>query len=152
MNQDFLIRGVLVVFSLALLCFVIWVIRLFWTALSSRHWPLAQGRVISMEMDVTHLENEDLYTPRLTYRYRVDGKDYEGRRIDLTSQRKFYTQSAANAALEDYRQDRAVAVYYNPNRPTDSLLKPGVSMATWVITGLIIILLFLLVSIQLVSV
>jgi hypothetical protein len=152
MNQDFLIGSVLVLLSLAVLGFVIRALRLFWTALSSRSWPTVQGRIVSMKMDVTRIQFGELYTPGLTYRYRVDGKDYEGNRIDLTSQRKFSTQSGANAVLEDYRPDGAVAVYYNPIRPTDSLLKPGVSTATWMITGLIVLLLSLFLSIQLVSV
>ena len=102
-----------------------------------------------MNMDVTHTENEELYTPRITYRYRVDGEEYEGSRIDLTTQRMYFTQSGANAVLEPYRPDGAVVVYYNPDRPADSLLKPGVSMATWMITALVIVLLILLASIPL---
>ena len=105
-----------------------------------------------MNMDVTRLQYEYLYTPRLTYRYQVNGKEYEGSRIDLTSQRKFYTQQAANAVLLEFDPDGAVPVYYNPKRPAESLLKPGVSSATWVISALIIVLLIVVVSIQMVFV
>jgi hypothetical protein len=146
-SYDFLSGLILAVLSLAALWLVVRVFRLYRTALSSRHWPVAQGRIIALEMDVRQLVREKLYVPRVTYCYRVSGTDYQGRRIDLTSQRKFYSQSAANAVLEDYRSDGVVAVYYNPARPADSLLKPGVTTATWMITGLVAMLLILFVSI-----
>ena len=40
-----------------------------------------------------------------------------------------------------YPVDGPITVYYNPRRPADSLLKPGVSAATWVITILVLALL-----------
>ena len=103
-----------------------------------------------MDMDVTRLQNEDLYTPRLTYRYRVGSRDYEGTRIDLNRQRSFYRQSSANAVLEPYNPEREVTVYYNPDRPADALLRPGVSTATWVISALVVVLLIVLAAIVLV--
>jgi hypothetical protein len=114
------------------------------TAIASRNWPTVKGRVVSMEMDVTQLQYEEMYTPRLVYRYRVGGQDYESSRIDLARQRRFFTQASANAVLAPYRPDGEVTVYYNPGRPSDALLQPGGSVASWLVMGLVVALLLLL--------
>jgi hypothetical protein len=108
-----------------------------------------EGRIASLDMEVQQLEREVLYIPKLRYRYQVAGKEYEGSRIDLTSQRKFYRQGAANAVLLEYDPDGPVKVYYNPRRPAESLLKPGVSAATWMVAGLVVLLLALLAAVGL---
>jgi Protein of unknown function (DUF3592) len=136
-----------VILVFALVAFALAVMGGFWTALASTSWPTVQGEIVSLDMGIDNTTRGPRYTPKVRYRYRVAGKDYESSRIDMTSQRKFYSQAAADAVLLAYRINGPVAVHYDPRRPEKSLLKPGVSSATWVITVLVIVLLALLATV-----
>lgn len=134
---------------LALLGFALAVVRRFWAAYASKRWPTVQGEIVSIDMGIKHTVRELLYVPKVRYRYTVDGKDYENSRIDVTSQRMFYSQSAASAVLMAYRVNGPVTVHYNPRRPKQSLLNPGISVASWIVTGLVIVLLALIATVGL---
>lgn len=116
-------------------------LRGFWIALASRRWPVTRGRVVSVEVQVKQAESDELYQPRVRYEYVVGGKSYVNDVIDLHSARWFYRQHVADERAAEYEPGREVLVRYNPRKPQVSLLKPGVSAASWVVAVLVVALL-----------
>jgi hypothetical protein len=110
-------------------------------ALASRKWPATTGTVVSIDMLVEQTVREPLYVPKIRYRYCVNGVQYEGDALKDAPQRKFYSESAANALLHDYPVDSSITVFYDPQRPGDSLLVPGVRPTAWAIATLVVVLL-----------
>lgn len=137
---DFLIHLLPPALLVGGLAFLGWAFLRWRTALASRRWPVVPGEVVQYEVDVRQLDTGSLYTPGLVYRYEVGGRRYEGTRIDFFSQRSFQSQSAADAVLAPYRRG-ALTVHFNPERPAESVLVPGVSAATWVVAALVVLLL-----------
>jgi hypothetical protein len=69
------------------------------------------------------------YEPRVTYEYAVDGYPRVGRRLRMGS----LATSEADAAriAGDYPVGSAVTVHYNPRRPVDAVLEPGLDKANF---------------------
>jgi hypothetical protein len=59
---------------------------------------------------------------RPVYRYRVNGRSYEGRRIMFGPETRYAKEAEAERALDDYK-DPTLTVHYDPRRPQDSVLK-----------------------------
>ena len=104
------------------------------TASDSRTWPHAQGTMLvsEVEMDVSTSprgpgrtsSTSTSYTPRVEYRYEVDGKSHKGTRFELL-ERGEGTRAEVAAKLEKFAEGSQVTVYYDPGDPAKSVLKPG---------------------------
>ena len=119
---------------------------LIYIARISRAWPTAPGRVVSVLIETRRgSDGARSFRPTVDYRYQVKGVDYEGSRIDLTYDlwmARYYacftTQGAARV-LDGYVPGCPVAVYYKPNHPEYSLLKPGASWSLYIVGGTMIL-------------
>ena len=74
-------------------------------------WPVATGSISETTVNRGLLFSGESY---LTYRYRVDGREYTGHRI-----------SFGGGSAADYRQGQELSVYYNPSNFSELLLEPG---------------------------
>ena len=100
-------------------------------AKASRHWPTVAGELIQadlrrVEVEVTIRDHASALVTDFRYRYRVKGQDFEGRRVtfsDLVNKRK----GSLERLLDEYRKQKSIRVYYNPENPGESVLKPGTS-------------------------
>ena len=104
------------------------------TASNSRTWPQAQGTMLVSAVDRKTSTARDgpgrtsststSYMPRVEYRYEVDGEAHTGTRLELL-ERGEGTRAKVAAKLEKFPQGAKVAVYYDPDDPAQSVLKPG---------------------------
>jgi hypothetical protein len=117
--------------------------------LSSRNWPTAEGRITFSSMDVRQSSDEDgtstTYGAAVVYSYNVFGQEFQGARRTFTDVR---TSSAKRTQriLERYPQGSSVTVYYHPEKPSLSVLEPGVGWFSYV--GAIFVLGLLVVGIR----
>jgi hypothetical protein len=109
-----------VVFSLAM-------ISIFKSVLS-KSWTTTIGKVIKSEI-YTSRDNDAnaMYRPDIAFEYIVNGEKY-------MSDRLYYgvkIMSSGNwinsrKLLEKYPVDKEIIVYYDPDRPIDSVIEPGI--------------------------
>jgi hypothetical protein len=91
-------------------------------AMARLDWPSTEGKVV--ETMVTRA-NE----PMITYRYDVDGAEYEAKSnmhapgFGLTNSRL----ETAHTILQELAKKPHIPVFYNPEEPAESKVKPGPS-------------------------
>lgn len=68
-----------------------------------------------------------MYRPKIAYSYEVDGKHFQGTRVQFGTRWRERVKSKAASAITLYPVGQPVQVYYDPQRPADSALKPGVA-------------------------
>jgi hypothetical protein len=101
--------------------------RALWRSLWARRWPAAAGRVT--ETGVFQSTNGG-YEPIVRYEYEVAGTRLVGSRLTfgLVALRR---SPAAAAKVLGLRPTDAVTVYYDPRRPSDSVLRPAPTFTTF---------------------
>lgn len=98
-----------------------------WKILS---WPSASGRIVKSWVGETSQSKNNrtvrMYTPRVWYVYRAgaDPKELEGETIS-TLQTSSSEREWAESIVASYAVGAAVKVFYDPERPGESLLEPS---------------------------
>lgn len=93
---------------------------------AAERFATTQGTVLSSE--VTHHDDSDGTTHgvRITYSYTVAGREFTGDRFRYG---KFSSSDSAWArqAVHEHTVGSTTKVYYDPNNPTESVLRPGLA-------------------------
>ncbi|MDE2593124.1 MAG: DUF3592 domain-containing protein [Burkholderiales bacterium] len=97
---------------------------------ASPQWPSVQGEMVSARA-FTHTENgpdrgassHEWYT-EVRYRYTVSGTTYTGDRLRAFG-RHHFDQQQAEAEIAPFPVGKPVTVYYDPAKPSASVLIPG---------------------------
>ena len=95
-------------------------------------WPTAEGTVLSTSISSERKRTgtrkkrrtKTMYTAHVRYRYTVDGKRYESRKIG-PSQSSTSSRSSAQAVLDRYPSGSKIQAIYNPDDPREAYLEPG---------------------------
>jgi hypothetical protein len=91
---------------------------------ASANWPSVEGKVTRAEVLEFSRGQEPRYRASVSYQYRVNGMTFVGSRlqpIDRESDKPWPIVEA----LGGISAGKHVRVYYEPNHPAESLLKPG---------------------------
>jgi hypothetical protein len=113
-------------------------------ARASATWPTAAGVVTSSEVDhSTDAEGGDSYSPEVDYQYQVDGQTITNNQIKF-GENSYSSRRKAEEIAANYPLGQQVTVYYEPERPTNAVLEPGVSAGSYIVIS--IGALFLLIS------
>ena len=103
-------------------------------ASASVGWPTAEGTVVESRVHHTTRTNRgrtsNSYAPHVTYRYSVDGRELESRRIAFRVSGS--SQSEAKAVVDRYPAGSAVTVHHSPDDPSLACLEPGADDWQWV--------------------
>jgi hypothetical protein len=130
--------GFMTVLGTALLIFGVVFLRDAW---ASRGWPTAAGTVeevtVVRDRSSTSNTSRPYYYYAVTYEYEVSGQRYRGDRYSLgngsTASKNYESQrEARNVGEEAYPEGSEVAVYYDPENPASTVLKPGANFGTYV--------------------
>lgn len=107
-----------------------------WMAQRSATWRSVDGHVgraeIQESTDYTSDDYNDrtIYSAHVRYTYWVNGRNYTSTR--LSYQPTFgLAQSGAIELLAGITRGKTVKVYYDPDHPARSVLRPGASAANW---------------------
>jgi hypothetical protein len=103
----------------------------FRTGKASGNWPSTKGKVVLTEVKESSSTDEDgstsrRYSPRVEYAYTVSGRKYTSDQVAIGARWQYSSQAKARAKLA-YRSGQQVDVYYNPQKPDQALLEPGVT-------------------------
>ncbi len=114
--------------------------------LNSRNWPITEGKVVHSGVQAHQSMDDDgdistTYGASIQYEYNVSGQEIQGTRRSFTEMRTNSVRRAEQI-LARYPQDSSVTVYHHPDKPSLSVLEPGVQ---WWIYALMIVLFGLLV-------
>ncbi len=123
-------------------------------SMESEDWLTVEGTITSSAID-SYKERDTgtgddspttyttYYEPEITYSYLVNGADYSSDKISF-SRTRFVIQSEAQEIIDKYSTGTNVTVYYNPNNPSESVLKPGIQDSGGMICGTIGSLIFVI--------
>jgi hypothetical protein len=121
MNLPFLVGLAFVAFGAWML---VHAVRSHRRARLSQQWPTAEGtleEVFLWGRRNVDGEMKDVERLSVSYRYTVDGKALEGRNVTFYT--LVYPETVAFA--EAHPEGSMVPVYYNPDQPSESVLRPG---------------------------
>ncbi len=132
-----------------------------WKGMCSHGWPTAFGRVVSVEIatgpispmpEADRAASEDSSQPELVYEYEVDGKRFTGNTVQVQGNvQTDRSQRRERELLKRYSAGQAVLVFYNPRKPDEATLQPGIPrgllpMTAWggvlFTVGLVLVLIF----------
>ncbi len=99
----------------------------FLTALESRSWARARGIVVDSRLEESGRSR--MFRARVSYRFTVDGQELTGDRACFGDSDKTSWSWAARRIVARYHSGQAVTVYYDPARPSEAVLEPGISGA-----------------------
>lgn len=112
---------------------------------ASQSWPSVTGQIIERKVKVDTSYDEDgmsstSYLPQVTYSYSVNGTVYESNRVAFGSTPSFASNKKAEAFLTPYLQGANVQVFYNPEKPEESVLTQTMrSMTAGLIVGIVFV-------------
>ncbi|RME88469.1 MAG: DUF3592 domain-containing protein [Anaerolineae bacterium] len=97
----------------------------------SAEWPATEGTVIYATVEETtrtyyggkgRRTTRTVYTPRIEYRYTVDGQTYTNTTIGAET-----SDIRSGIYAGEYAPGKPITVYYNPENPSDAVLVTGVA-------------------------
>jgi hypothetical protein len=119
------IKSVVAVFALFISLSLAWLVFGaigFTKAVTSYKWPTTDGTVVSAQV-VRPTGKSTKYIAEIGYSYQVGGKEYVSKKFKATSARG--TSGWAKQVVEQHPVGSMVSVHYNPNKPQDAVLEPG---------------------------
>lgn len=100
---------------------------------ASKNWPTTKGVVLKSKV-ASHRSsnsNSSTYSAEITYRYGVEGQDYECDTVWFGSDVSTSNRSLAQNTVKKYPVDKQVVVYYDLKNPAAAVLEPGVFKTTY---------------------
>lgn len=104
-----------------------------WQGRRAESWPttagtIAASKIVEEEVRARRARGTISHA-EITYRYRVDGRDYTSDRIRFAVNP---TRDDARLYVERFPARSEVDVYYNPNKPSEAVLEAGHPVSTLV--------------------
>jgi hypothetical protein len=130
--------GLIIGFTMLIagILFVAWKANRISIELMSYKWNEESAIVLSSnfysETSYSNSKNSTTYIGEFSYQYNVDGHEFEGDRYDAKGNMHTGLKSESEAIESKIKNDKIITIYYNPNSPSESLIKKGVSEDTWV--------------------
>jgi hypothetical protein len=116
--------------------------------IKSKSWPMVEGTILKSTLSESRATSEESasYDPYIFYEYKVGGVSYTSDQVDLRETALvFFTRRPAERLVSKYAPNTRVKVYYNPSRPTQSVLEPGITkdiFYLYLLLGVVCIVIF----------
>ena len=132
--------------SLIFLGFGLWAIN---KGMQSENWDKGTATVTSSEIEKKESRSKDAqgftrtstsFSVRVQYTYTVEGSSYEGNTIGFGTM-SHNEKSDAQEELKSYPKGKTIVVYYDPENPSDSVLKKGVFWPMYIVIAVMVIVL-----------
>ena len=105
-------------------------------AKTSTTWPTTPGEVIESELERHRGEDGTTYSALVVYRYSLDGGEFESDRVWIGGNYSTSNRAEMQAVVREYPVGNRVTVYYSPDDPAQSVLKPGAFISSYVCFGI----------------
>ena len=112
---------------------------------ASQAWPSVTGQIVERKVKVDTSYDEDgmsstTYLPQVTYSYTVNDTVYESNRVAFGSTPSYASNKKAEEFLTPYVQGASIQVFYNPEKPEESVLTQTMrSMTAGLIVGIVFV-------------
>ena len=93
----------------------------------TKQWSTAEAQIIQSKIRIEE-DAGTSYIPDIEYTYSVNGKEYKNSQILLYKQVQFGKESLAKEFTERYPVDSKQIIYYNKEKPTESVLESGTNI------------------------
>jgi hypothetical protein len=102
--------------------------------LRSGNWPIVEGRVLHAYLDESNdTRGEKFYKAEIKYAYNIFGTSHVSDDIGFL---RSPSDDVVRKLIADHPEGPQVTVYYNPSRPANSVVIPGLGPMHWLICGL----------------
>lgn len=97
---------------------------------AAKRWPTTKGKVVTSNVEEYYDSHSDgpssckMYRANVIYEYTVNGRTLRGDRVRLGARSAASYPGLAEREVAKYPVGMVVKVYYDPRRPSDSLLRP----------------------------
>jgi hypothetical protein len=105
--------------------FFMWVLPPMQYANASKEWPSVPGEITRSEIETYRRDGKTQYLPDIAYKYSIDGKNYTSSKVTVGDPPYSSNTSPAKRVQSEYPEGKSVEVYYDPEVPSSSALKPG---------------------------
>ncbi|MCD4744581.1 MAG: DUF3592 domain-containing protein [Desulfobacteraceae bacterium] len=113
--------------KLLLLCLFTWFIKVsiaaFWFGIMSTTWPSTEGIVLEKSLAGRQVEGRTLHKPEIKYKYWVNNNKYNGDKISFSI--FTFGKDWAITIINKYNPNDKIRIFYNPQNPQLSCIKPG---------------------------
>lgn len=109
----------------------------------SQSWPVAKGIINKTDIKTLADDSPTTYVPFVSYTYMVEGKIYEGQQIAFGRETGFRSHQKAVEYMAPYPVDAEVSLHYNPEKPSEAVLR---QIAQGTKVGLVIGIILLVIS------
>jgi Protein of unknown function (DUF3592) len=101
---------------------------------SSPKWPTVTGQVVTADLQRSRdAQGMVTYRAEVAYKYEVGGQPYVSDRVFFGDQLSVSWATGAVREVEDYHPGTQVKVFYNPGKPSRSVLEPGAPWQVYVV-------------------
>ena len=130
--------------SIIFLSVGLWMIN---KGMQSENWVKGTATITSSEIEKTESRSKDAqgftktsisYSVRVKYSYAVKGSNYEGNTVGFGTI-SHNERSDAQEELKSYPKGKKIDVYYDPENPSDSVLKKGVFWPMYIVIAVSVI-------------
>jgi hypothetical protein len=112
---------------------------------TSHQWPSVQGEMIISRVRLVEWDDGAAIWPELEFEYRVGQRTFTSRNIAFGHAANLALPGEAERLVARYPAGEPATVHYNPDRPHEAVLEPGMGCGAYV--ALVMGLLFLIVGI-----
>ena len=132
--------------SMIFLGFGLWAIN---KGMQSEDWEKGTATVLMSDIEKSETKSKDpqgftrtstSYSVRVTYAYTVEGNNYEGNTVGFGTV-SHNERSDAQEELKSYPKGKSIDVYYDPENPSDSVLKKGVFWPMYIVIAIMLVIL-----------
>lgn len=115
--------------------------------MQSENWDKETATIISSEIERKQSSSKGpqgvtktstSYSVRVKYSYTVEGSNYEGNTVGFGTM-SHNEKSDAQEELKSYPKGKTIDVYYDPENPSDSVLKKGVFWPMYIVIAVSVI-------------
>lgn len=103
---------------------------------ATKTWTKTWGKITQSRMETgTDSDGDPVYKPIIKYTYTVMGQEFQGNQVYFQVM-KSITYSGNNLSFTEkmtnkYPPGKTVEVFYNPRKPQQAVLEPGVSLKSF---------------------
>ena len=109
---------------------------------ASKSWPAVPGTITRSEVDVWQRDSQTHYQPDIAYSYTINGEKYTSSKITIGDPPLDNNVTRAKRLQSEYPVGKEVSVYYDPELPESSALKPGSKSGDYMLAGFAAIFFF----------
>ena len=135
---------IILIIGFAILCITVFAIS---NSVSAKEWSIIMGKVIKSDIYKSQFGGESNagYRPDIAFEYTVNGEKYISDRLYYGVKiMSSFNWIRSRKLIEKYPVNKEVKVYFNPNKPSESVVEPGIHFDLGVI--FILAILFVIVG------